>query len=78
MARWNGSSVPFRACPERSRREEFWDGAVSGNLERWEQQLQDYLRFYNRHRQHSALGYLTPLQYALQRLPHQARVSHMS
>jgi transposase InsO family protein len=40
--------------------------------------LQDYIRFYNTRRLHSALGYTPPLQYALQRLPRKARVSHMS
>ncbi|MBF8286415.1 MAG: Transposase, partial [Dehalococcoidia bacterium] len=40
--------------------------------------LQDYVRFYNRSRQHSALGYTAPIEYALERLPRQARMSHMS
>jgi transposase InsO family protein len=47
-------------------------------LENWERFLQDYVRFYNRCRQHSALGYTTPMEYALQRLPRQTHVSHMS
>lgn len=40
--------------------------------------FQDYVRFYNRTRLHSALGYATPLRYALERLPRQAGVSHIS
>jgi transposase InsO family protein len=63
---------------QRTVQEEFWDGIGPGPLENWERFLQDYVRFYNRRRQHSALGYATPMQYALQRLPRQARVSHMS
>lgn len=63
---------------QRTVQEEFWDGIGPGPLEDWKRFLQDYVRFYNRRRQHSALGYATPMQYALQRLPRQARVSHMS
>jgi transposase InsO family protein len=63
---------------QRTVQEEFWDGIGPGPLEDWERFLQDYVCFYNRRRQHSALGYATPMQYALQRLPQQARVSHMS
>ncbi len=63
---------------QRTVQEEFWDGIGPGPLEDWERFLQDYVRFYNRIRLHSALDYTTPMKYALQRLPHQARVSHMS
>ena len=63
---------------QRTVQEEFWDGIGPGPLEEWERFLQDYLRFYNRTRLHSALDYSTPMKYALQRLPRQARVSHMS
>jgi transposase InsO family protein len=63
---------------QRTVQEEFWDGIGPGPLADWERFLQDYVRFYNRVRQHSALGYKTPMQYALQRLPRQARLSHMS
>jgi transposase InsO family protein len=63
---------------QRTVQEEFWDGIGPGPLDEWERFLQDYLRFYNRVRQHSALGYTTPMQYALQRLPCQARMSHIS
>jgi len=63
---------------QRTIQEEFWDGITAGALADWRRWLNDYLRFYNRRRQHSALAYATPLQYALQRLPRQARVSHMS
>ena len=78
MVGWNGSSAPSRACPERSRREEFWDGLSPGPLQDWERFLKDYVRSYNHRRLHSALGYKTPLQYALECLPCQAQVSHMS
>ena len=63
---------------QRTVQEEFWDGIGPGSLQEWERFLQDYVRFYNQRRQHSALGYKTPMEYALQRLPHQTRVSHMS
>jgi transposase InsO family protein len=63
---------------QRTVREEFWDGMGPAPLPRWERWLQDYVRLYNRRRQHSALGYVTPMEYALQRLPRQARVSHIS
>ena len=63
---------------QRTVQEEFWDGVGPGPLEDWARRLQDYVRFYNRRRQHSALGYTTPVEYALQRLPRQARISHMS
>ena len=63
---------------QRTVREEFWDGMGPAPLPRWERWLQDYVRLYNRRRQHSALGYTTPMEYALQRLPRQARVSHIS
>jgi transposase InsO family protein len=39
--------------------------------------LQDYLRFYNRGRLHSALSYTVPMMYAQQGLP-RARISHVS
>jgi transposase InsO family protein len=54
---------------------EFWGGICPGALEEWVRRFQGCVRFYNRRRQHSALGYTTPMQYALQRL---ACVSHMS
>ncbi len=63
---------------QRTVQEEFWDGIASGPVDQWERFLQDYLRFYNRHRLHSALAYATPLQYVLGRLPRRARISHMS
>lgn len=63
---------------QRTVQEEFWDGIGPGPLDEWERFLQDYLRFYNLVRQHSALGYATPMEYALQRLPRQARASHIS
>ncbi len=63
---------------QRTVQEEFWDGIDGGTLQDWRGWLQDYVRFYNRRRQHSALGYKPPLQYALERLPRRARVSHMS
>ena len=62
---------------QRTVREEYWDGVGSGPVEEWERTLQDYLRFYNRKRLHSALGYTAPMTYALQRLP-RARISHVS
>jgi transposase InsO family protein len=63
---------------QRTLQEEFWDGIGPGPLKEWKRFLHDYVHFYNRRRQHSALGYTTPMQYALQRLPRQARLSHMS
>jgi transposase InsO family protein len=63
---------------QRTVQEEFWDGIFPRPLAQWERMLQDYVRFYNTTRLHSALGYTTPLQYALERLPRKARVSHMS
>ena len=63
---------------QRTVQEEFWDGIGPGSIKEWERFLQDYVRFYNRARQHSALDYTPPLSYALQRLPRQARLSHMS
>src|SRR3972149_4084045 len=63
---------------QRTVQEEFWDGLGPGSLQEWERFLRGYVRFYNKPRQHSALGYKTPMEYALQRLPHQTRVSHMS
>ena len=63
---------------QRTVQEEFWDGIGPGSPVQWERFLQDYVHFYNRSRQHSALDYTPPLSYALQRLPRQARLSHMS
>ena len=63
---------------QRTVQEEFWDGVLPRPIQHWERMLQDYVRFYNTTRLHSALGYATPLQYALERLPRKARVSHMS
>lgn len=63
---------------QRTVQEEFWDGIGPGPLQQWERFLQDYIRFYNQARQHSALDYTTPISYALQRLPQRARLSHMS
>jgi transposase InsO family protein len=63
---------------QRTAQEELWDGIGPGPLEEWERWLQDYVRFYNQRRQHSALAYVTPMQYALQRLPRRTRVSHIS
>lgn len=62
---------------QRTVQEEYWDGIGPGPVEDWERGLQDYLKFYNRRRLHSALGYTAPMTYALQRLP-QARISHVS
>ena len=62
---------------QRTVREEYWDGVGPGLVEEWERALQDYLRFYNRRRLHSALGYMAPMAYALERLP-RARISHVS
>jgi len=62
---------------QRTVREEYWDGVGTGPVEDWERGLQDFLRFYNRSRLHSALGYTAPMAYALQRLP-RARISHVS
>jgi len=45
---------------QRTVQEELWDAMGAGRLGHWERWLQDYVRFYNRHRQHSALGYTTP------------------
>jgi transposase InsO family protein len=63
---------------QRTVQEEFWDGIGPGPLEQWQRFLQDYVRFYNQVRLHSGLGNNTPLKYALQRLPQQARLSHIS
>lgn len=62
---------------QRTAQEEYWDGVAPGRVEDWERGLQDYVRFYNRVRLHSALGYLPPMAYALQRLP-RAWISHVS
>jgi transposase InsO family protein len=58
-------------------REEHWDGVVGGSVENWERRLQAYVRFYNSKRLHSALGYSTPLVYAVNRLP-RAQIYHIS
>ena len=63
---------------QRTVQEEFWDGVGPGPLEDWKRWLQEYVRFYNQRRQHSALGYTTPMRYALQCLPRQAHFSQMS
>ena len=60
---------------QRTVQEEFWDGVLSGPLKEWEQQLQEYLRYYNNERLHSALDYLPPALYAAQRLPQPAPVA---
>jgi len=62
---------------QRTLQEEHWHGVGPAPLQDWQQGLQDCLRFYNRRRLHSALGYQTPMAYALQRLP-RARLSHVS
>jgi transposase InsO family protein len=54
---------------QRTMREEHWDGVVGGSVENRERRLQAYVRFYNSKRLHSALGYSTPLVYAVNRLP---------
>lgn len=63
---------------QRTVQEEFWDGIGPGSRAEWERFLQDYVRFYNRARLHSALDYATPLSYARQRLPRRTGPSHMS
>jgi len=63
---------------QRTMAEELWDGVAPGPLDSWQRQLRRYLRFYNERRPHGALGYQNPLAYARQRLPTQARGSHMS
>jgi len=62
---------------QRTMREEHWDGVVKGSVEDWERRLGAYVRFYNTKRLHSALGFSTPLMYALERLP-QAHIYHIS
>ena len=62
----------------RTMQEEFWDAVEDAPPERWKPWLSDYVRAYNRRRIHSALPYKTPFDYALERLPPRARVSHMS
>jgi transposase InsO family protein len=64
---------------QRTIQEEFWDAVDPiGPTTNWHVWLGDYLHFYNHRRIHSALGYITPIEYALQRLPKKARLSHMS
>ena len=58
-------------------REELWDGVLPGTVPEWEKGLQAYVRFHNKKRLHSVLGYSTPLLYAQERLP-QARSYHIS
>jgi len=62
---------------QRTVREEHWDGVVGGSVSEWERGLQAYVRFYNKKRLHSALGYSTPLVYAVSRL-RQAQIYHIS
>jgi transposase InsO family protein len=62
----------------RTMQEELWDAAEDASPTTWGPWLRDYVRFYNQRRIHSALGYKTPAEYALERLPQKARVSHMS
>lgn len=57
--------------------EELWDGVLPGTVWEWEKRLQAYVRFYNKQRLHSALGYSAPLVYAQERLA-QARIHHIS
>lgn len=57
--------------------EEHWDGAPTGTVESWEKSLQDYVRFYNTKRLHSAPGYSTPMGYALSRLPRARCLPHL-
>jgi len=66
-----GARLRRQACRgngkvERAQRtidEEFWDGIGPGPLDGWQRWLQDYVRFYNRCRQHSALDYRAPWQH---------------
>jgi hypothetical protein len=62
---------------QRTVQEEHWDGVLPGMVEAWERGLQAYVRFYNAKRLHSALGFSTPLLYAVNRLP-QTQISHIS
>ena len=62
---------------QRTVQEEFWDGVLPGPLKEWEQQLNDYLQYYNHGRLHSALDYSPPALYAAQHLPQPARLSHI-
>ena len=62
---------------QRTVQEEHWDGVNPGSVEDWERRLQAYVRFYNTKRLHSALGFSTPLVYALSRL-RQAQIYHIS
>lgn len=63
---------------QRTMQEELWDHVAAGSLSAWLRQLERYLRFYNRQRPHSALGYQSPLVYAQARLPAQTATSHIS
>ena len=46
---------------QRTMREELWDGALPGTVPEWEKGLQAHVRFHNKKRLHSVLGYSTPL-----------------
>lgn len=63
---------------QRTMQEELWDAVPTGSLAAWLRQLERYLRFYNQRRPHSALGYQSPQDYALARLPQRASPSHIS
>jgi transposase InsO family protein len=63
---------------QRTVQEEYWDGVNPGSLDAWERGLQAYVRFYNRQRLHSALGYTPPARYAHERLLRARGISHMS
>ena len=55
-----------RAEPvQRTVQEELWHEVGPGPLGHWAGLLQDYVRFYNRHRLHGVLGYVPSAEYAL-------------